>query len=83
VLGTRKSRWKLEASLAALFAVGAAITGVVPDWIEAFGIEPDGGTGAAEWTIVVALGLAAVITAILSRRHYVNRLQSLGDGSQP
>jgi hypothetical protein len=68
--------------MAALFALGGAITGIVPDWIEAFGIEPDGGSGAAEWMIVVALGLAAVITAVLSRRHYVSRLQSLEGGAQ-
>lgn len=80
--GKRKSWWKLEALLAGVFAVGAAITAIVPDWIEAFGVEPDSGTGTAEWTIVIASGLAALIIGFLSRRHYISRPRSLEEGSQ-
>jgi len=69
----RTSRWKFEAILASMFAIGAAITAIVPDWIEAFGLEPDAGTGSAEWALVLALGVAALCLAISSRVHYVRR----------
>jgi hypothetical protein len=43
------------------------LTLAVPDWIEVlFGIEPDGGSGEAEWMIVLALAGAAVLAAGLS-----------------
>jgi hypothetical protein len=73
----------VEALLAGLFAMGAAITMIVPDWIEAFGVQPDRGDGTAEWTIVVTLGLAAMIVALLSRRHYRSLRRSLSEGSRP
>lgn len=63
--------WKIEAFFAGLFAVGALVTAVVPQWIEAFGLEPDGGSGSAEWGIVVVLGVVAVAVGLVARRHFV------------
>ncbi len=60
---------KAEAVAAVVFGVLAVLTLLVPDWIEAvFGVEPDGSSGAAEWLIVTAFGLVALVLAALSAR---------------
>lgn len=59
-------RWRVEAVLGVVFAVAALVTAAVPHWIEAAGIEPDGGSGSAEWAMVVVLGLAAGAAGALS-----------------
>jgi hypothetical protein len=62
-------RARLEVVLAVLFALGAVATMIWPTWIESLtGLEPDRGTGEAEWWLVALLGLAAVATALLARR---------------
>lgn len=68
----RAARWKVESVLASMFALAALVTAVFPRWIEALGLEPDGGDGSAEWGVVALLAVAAVITAALSRRHYAS-----------
>jgi hypothetical protein len=77
--------WKIEAFFAGLFAVGALVTAVVPQWIEEFGLEPDGGSGSAEWGIVAVLGVVALTAGLLSRRHFVVRARRLAaeKGSLP
>ncbi|WP_371403345.1 hypothetical protein OHA10_36345 [Kribbella sp. NBC_00662] len=67
----RTTWWKIEAFFAGLFAVGALVTAVAPQWIEAFGLEPDGGSGSAEWGIVVVLGVVALAVGLVARRHFV------------
>ena len=63
------NRWRWEFVFAGLFATLAAITAVVPEWLEVvFGIEPDGGSGSLEWTIVGALGVLAVLFGALGYR---------------
>jgi hypothetical protein len=81
----RMARWRIEAVLAALFAVAALITAIFPQWIEAFGFEPDGGDGSAEWAIVFALGVATLASTALARSHYVRRPRRLSfeEGSPP
>jgi hypothetical protein len=79
----RAASWTVEALLAGLFCAGAVVTAIVPNWIEAFGLEPDRGDGSAEWGIVVGFGVAAAIVGLLSRRHYLSRQRSLAEGSQP
>ena len=81
----RAARWKIESVLAALFALGALLTAVFPHWIEAFGLEPDGREGSAEWAIVAALAVAALASAILSRSHYVSELRAwrAEEGARP
>lgn len=80
----RAVRWKIEGVVAMLFAIATIVTAAVPRWIEALGLEPDGGDGSAEWGLVVALGAAAVVAAYASRRHYARRsgMFTLGEGSQ-
>jgi hypothetical protein len=81
----RVARWKVEAFLAASFAVGTIITAIVPRWIEALGFEPDRGDGGAEWTIVAVLGVATLVSAALSRRHHLMRRRPplAGEGPTP
>lgn len=64
-------RARLEAGLAALFALAAIATMIWPTWIENLsGLEPDNGSGEAEWWLVILLGLAAVVAGLLARRDF-------------
>jgi hypothetical protein len=57
-----------ECSFTGLAAVLAVLTAIWPDWIELlFGADPDGGSGSAEWGIVIALAAVAIIFAVLAR----------------
>ena len=76
------ARWKLEAVLAALFAIATVVTAIFPEWIELFGLEPDGGDGSAEWAIVVVLGIATALTALWSRRDYLRVQRPLSAGGE-
>jgi protein-S-isoprenylcysteine O-methyltransferase Ste14 len=59
----------IGAAGAVAFGALTVLTLLVPDWIEVvFGVEPDGGSGAAEWLIVTGLGLVTLILAALSVR---------------
>jgi hypothetical protein len=63
----RRRFWP-EIALAVVSAALAALTLVWRDWIErVFGVDPDRGSGALEWSIVVALLLLAVVFAALAR----------------
>jgi hypothetical protein len=65
---SRRSLMETTLALAAgLFAVLAAIW---PDWIEAFGIDPDHGDGSLEWTIPIVLAAAALVLGFVARRHW-------------
>ena len=57
-----------EVLLAAAAAVLAVATAIHPTWIESLtGLDPDAGSGGAEWAVVVLLALAAVGLAIGAR----------------
>jgi hypothetical protein len=57
-----------EVALAAASTVLAVLTAVYPTWIESLtGLDPDAGSGAAEWLVVVLLALAAVVLAAGAR----------------
>ena len=73
---------KAEAIAAAVFGVLAVLTLMMPNWIEAvIGVEPDGGSGAAEWLIVTVSGALALILAASSARHLRRaRARAVGDG---
>lgn len=53
-------RFWIKVSLATITGLLAILTLFWHDWLEAFGIEPDGGNGAVEWLIVGVLFVGAV-----------------------
>ena len=60
---------RAETALSAFFAVMTLITAFWPDWLEtAFGVDPDGGNGTAEWLAVALLGAAALVMFTLACR---------------
>jgi hypothetical protein len=74
-------RARIELVLAALFALGALATLIWPTWIESLTrLEPDNGSGEAEWWLVALLGLAALVAGLLARRDLrVARLSGASD----
>jgi len=59
----------LQLLAGACCAVLAAITMALPTWIETvFGVDPDGGSGAAEWLIVGALTAGTVVAVRAAAR---------------
>ena len=63
------TRYRLEVIGAFVTGLAAAITAIMPDWIEAvFHVDPDGGSGSLEWLIVLALALATVTLTALAWR---------------
>ena len=60
-------RFKIEISLGTLALALFVLTLFWHDWIEAFGVDPDRGTGALEYGVGVALGLVAVVMPLLAR----------------
>jgi H+/Cl- antiporter ClcA len=62
---------RIETALAVVAGALAVATLVWPTWIETlFGVEPDGGSGATEWWLVVALALVALVAGLLARRDF-------------
>lgn len=58
-----------ESTLALVGAVLAVVTAINAEWIEWLtGLDPDGGSGALEWGIVVVVSLGAVVAGALARR---------------
>jgi hypothetical protein len=67
----RRRFWP-EAALAVTSAVLAIVTLLWKDWIEiVFGVDPDGGSGALEWSIVAGLFLLAVASSAFARAELV------------
>jgi hypothetical protein len=67
--GSRR-RLRVELVLATLAGALAVLTVAWRDWIEAFGIEPDGGDGSLEWALVLGLSLAALLLGVLARAEW-------------
>lgn len=63
-------RFKIEATLGTLSLALFALTLFWHDWIEAFGVDPDRGSGALELGVAIALGLAAVAAAVVARAEW-------------
>lgn len=65
---TARIRFWIELALATLAAALAVLTLITREWIELlFGIDPDKGSGALEWAIVIALFAASGALALIAR----------------
>ena len=63
------ARFWAEVVSAVVCAVALVATLIDREWIEAvFGVEPDGGSGALEWGLVVALACITVGLSLAGRR---------------
>jgi len=71
-------RFWLECALAGLATALTALTLIEREWIEVvFGIDPDRGSGALEWGIVlvgVGIAVTSAMAARIERRRVVPRL---------
>ena len=67
-------RFRATASLAGGSLLVLVMTLVWKEWIEiVFRVDPDRGSGAAEWLIVALAGLATVVFVVLARGEWRNR----------
>jgi hypothetical protein len=58
----------VEAASAVVTAALTAVTLVSPGWIESiFPVDPDGGSGLLEWTIVITLAVITLMLSVLAR----------------
>ena len=58
----------MESSSAALTCAAGALTLFWPDWIEKiFGVDPDHGSGAAEWLVTAVLLIVSITLGIMAR----------------
>lgn len=52
----------------AIFLALMLLTVVLPDWIEVvFRADPDGGSGAVEWAVVVLFGCVGIANGLVAR----------------
>jgi hypothetical protein len=62
---------RLEAALASMCAVLAVLTTIWPRWIESLtGLDPDGGDGLVEWSVVALLAVVALTMGLLARKGF-------------
>jgi hypothetical protein len=64
-----RRRTRIQEVLAACSAALAVLAALAPQWIEAFGIDPDQGSGFLEWALPVALAVAAVLLTLAAKRN--------------
>jgi hypothetical protein len=76
---------RLELVLALAFGALAVAAGLWPTWVEQVtGLEPDGGSGQAEWWLVAVFAMLALSAAVLSRRSFrAVRATQAATGSLP
>jgi hypothetical protein len=68
ILAMASARFWLESALATVSALLLVVTVVWHEWIElVFRVDPDGGSGAAEWLVVVVLGVISALSALAAR----------------
>ncbi len=61
-------RFWLESIVGSITGIMAVVTFFWHDWIETvFGVDPDKGSGSAEWLVVVILLLVTVMLAVVAR----------------
>ena len=67
-MATARIRYWIEVGLAVLAAGLAVLTLITREWIELLsGIDPDKGSGALEWAVVIALFVASAALALVAR----------------
>ncbi|MCX5214587.1 ABC transporter permease [Kitasatospora sp. NBC_00240] len=66
-----RPRFWLEIALGSFSGLLFLVTLVWPDWIELLlGLDPDAGSGAAEWLIVAVTATATVVCALGARTEW-------------
>lgn len=64
-------RFWVEVVAAAVSGALLAVTVLIPSWIElVFGVDPDHGSGALEWTVVLLALLAWALLSFLAGREW-------------
>jgi hypothetical protein len=64
----RTTRFWIETVLAAICVVSLVLTFLWKEWIEIiFHVDPDNGSGAAEWWLAIGSGVLAVVFAVAAR----------------
>lgn len=67
----RRRRFYVEAAIAGLTSVLTVVTLISKEWIEiVFGIDPDGGSGALEWSIVGCLAVGSAALSLTGWREW-------------
>lgn len=64
---SHRIRFWIESVLAGVSTFLLVLTFVWREWIEAFGVDPDNGSGSAEWGITAVVAVLTVVFAILAR----------------
>lgn len=76
----RRTAW-VRTALAVLFAVLTFAAVLEPAWVEATsGADPDGGSGALEWALALAAGLATLVASIGAGRAWRRVTAGAGSG---
>ena len=71
MLRKARVRFWIEVILAVVTAALLLLTLISREWIEeVFGVDPDAGSGALEWAIVIALVVATVAFSLLARAEW-------------
>lgn len=66
-----RRRFLIETALAVVGGLLGVLTLVTPDWVElVFHVEPDHGSGALEWALVIALVSASIVFGGLARAEW-------------
>jgi undecaprenyl pyrophosphate phosphatase UppP len=65
---TVRARWWIETIVAVVCGILAVVTLFWRDWLEVTGWDPDNHSGSAEWLIIAALAIVAIVVGALARR---------------
>ena len=66
-----RSRFWLEAAAGAVCGVLAVVTLFSREWIElVFGVDPDRGSGALEWAVVLAMFIVTAMSSVAAHREW-------------